>query len=326
MAVYTHLSDHDIAESLAKHFSVGELIEATAIAEGIENSNYLVKCEKGGLVTPYIFTLFEKRMDENDLPFFMQLMKQLSAKFSVPVPERTADGGLFLKREQNAFNKPMSLVSFLSGKQAHTITEEKLYALGQYVAAMQQESDALELNRKNSVGKKAWQEMWQPLRGNIQSFKEAETLVEDAFSAIEKDWPDDKQLPRGIIHADLFPDNVFFDQDGYGDEVSGIIDWYFACDDFYAYDIAVIVCAWCFDEAHAFQQARLESFLKGYQSRRSLSEEEKDALPILCIGAALRFLLTRLHDAVNHDEEALVMAKDPMEYYHKLRYFLAAIR
>lgn len=324
MAVYTHLSSQKIAKLLASHYDLGALSDATPIAEGIENSNYVIRCMKDGTETPYILTLFEKRIREEDLPFYMEVMQSLFDSMSVPLPQKTLNGALFLLSNETNVGKPISIVSFLEGKEASEITHELLENLGAEVARFHQQSETLSVTRENAVGRASWNGLFQPIADEVATqFPDASVLIETALGMIEKQWPERDSLPSGVIHADLFPDNVFFENEGKGNEVSGIIDWYFACNDFYAYELAIIMNAWCFNETNSCMAERGGALMKGYESVRPLSQKEKEALPILGAGAALRFLLTRLHDWIYQEEGALVSPKDPKEYIQKLEWFIS---
>lgn len=312
MAVYTPLSLEE-----AKHFfaqyNLGVLQECRGIAEGIENSNFLLKTDK----KKYILTLFEKRVKEEELPFYTGLMRHL-ARAQFPCPEPIADvNGEMLKVLKH---KPALIVSFLEGRgvcDPDTITPNHLYQLGMAVAHMHNNTENFSMHRANALSIEGWLNLSEKVRG-------AADIVADSLSNIiamelmflQQHWP--KQLPRTVIHADLFPDNVFYQEDG---SLSGVIDFYFACNDFASYELAVIMNAWCFNRTHTYLPERTEALLSGYESVRPLTSIERVALPILCRGAALRFLLTRTYDWIYQVEGALVTPKNPDEYIQKLAWF-----
>ncbi|CCQ74898.1 homoserine kinase [Magnetospira sp. QH-2] len=305
MAVFTDPSDRDLHAFLAR-YSVGDLRSRQGIAEGNENSNFLLEIGREKL----ILTLFEKRVSENDLPFFMRLMKGLAAHGIVCPRPLVGDDGKVIRP---LADKPAVLVSYLEGTWPREITHAHCRAVGEALARLHLAGQELSLARANDLGPAAWPGMLSLSR------VQAEAVRPGWFGELEHEttlcaahWPDG--LPRGLIHADLFPDNVFF----LGDQISGLIDFYFACTDLLAYDIAICLNAWCFDHQDHWQAERGRAFLEGYQSIRSLEPGEWEALPWLARGAALRFLLTRLQDWRQEDDGLLVTRKDPEEYWRKL--------
>jgi len=308
MAVYTHLSDEDIQE-IATQYGLGNVTSWHGITEGIENTNYLLNTEKQNV----ILTIYEKRLNTDDLPFFLNLKKHLAANgIACPVPLHTIEN----KKTITAYNKTAAVVSFLEGKSTDTIRNPHLTELGCAIAKMHNAADGFDMERTNDLSVQGWKELIEHIVNEPEkiddSFKE---YITDEYSFLEKNWP--HNLSSGVIHADLFPDNVFFDEQ---DTLSGIIDFYFACNDIFLYDVAIALNAWCFEPRHDFNITKAGLLLKAYHAVREINEEEREALPILCRGAALRFLLTRIYDFLNPVAGAVVTAKDPKEYVQKLRF------
>jgi homoserine kinase type II len=307
MAVYTEVSDDDLAEFIAT-YNLGGLLSYKGIAEGVENTNYLVHTEKG----PYFLTLYEKRVAPADLPFFLGLMEHLAqAGINCPTPVRDGNGRML----RELAGKPAALVTFLEGVWIRRPQARHCWAVGQAMARLHLAGQSFKLARVNALGLAGWR----PLYGSFRSRAEevapgVSAIIEQELDHLQANWPAD--LPRGIIHADLFPDNVFF----LGDALSGLIDFYFACNDAFAYDIAATLNAWCFETDHAFNVTKGQALLKGYQSARALTGSERQALPLLARGAALRFLLTRAYDWLHTASDALVSRKDPQEYLRRLRF------
>lgn len=311
MAVYTQLSETDIRQ-LAACYALAEPITLKPIAEGVENSNYLLKSGDHR----YILTLYEQRVDPKDLPFFLELLEHLAArKVPCPVPVHAADGSVI----QQVAGRPAAMVSFLEGRSISRIQPAHCAEVGLHLARMHTASDGYGLTRPNSLSLQGWLEIWQKIEGRaVAEWPQAGAYVREAFSRVEAQWP--KDLPAGIIHADLFPDNVFFEEE----TLTGLIDFYFACRDIFAYDLAICLNAWCFETNREFNITRSRRLMEAYDAARPLSAPERDAFPILCIGSALRFLMTRMHDWLNPKEGALVTPKDPMEYLEKLKFHLNA--
>lgn len=307
MAVYTEISDAELVEVL-RNYDIGELHSLKGIAEGVENSNYLLTTDAG----PHILTLYEKRVDERDLPFFLGLMQHLSengVNCPQPVPLKN---GEFLTR---IADRPAAIITYLDGISVKRPTANHCEQVGAALAAMHEGSLRFELNRKNALTVENWRplfEMSGPRTDEVApSLSE---IISRELDFLEANWP--HTLPRGVIHADMFPDNVFFLKD----KLSGIIDFYFGCNDLLAYDIAICINAWCFEADHAFNVTKAKALLKGYRSVRKISEAEYENLPVLCRGSALRFLLTRLYDWLNVPPGALVTPKNPAEYIAKLHF------
>ncbi|CTQ60982.1 homoserine kinase [Roseibium album] len=307
MAVYTEVTDEELQDFIGT-YDVGRLLSFKGIAEGVENSNFLVHTDKAS----YILTLYEKRVDPDDLPYFLNLLQHLAGKgLSCPTPVPSRDGDLL----GTLAGRPAALVTFLEGMWVKRPRVEHCAGLGRAMAELHldgQDYDGFRTNALNVAG-------WRPLFE--QCGDRSDTVhpglgdeITRELAHLEATWPSD--LPHGVIHADLFPDNVFF----LGNELSGLIDFYFACNDAFAYDIAICLNAWCFEIDLSFNVTKARALLKGYTSVRQLDSNEYDALPTLCRGAALRFLLTRLYDWLSVPEGALVTPKNPLEYLKKLKF------
>ena len=305
MAVYTSVNDNDLALFL-KQYDLGPATAFKGIAEGVENSNYLLETPKGR----YILTLFERRVDPKDLPYFMGVMDHLAAKgFPAPLPVKGRDGTAL----RNLCGRPAVIITFLAGMSLSRPSPVQCRALGEGLARFHAALSDYQGQRSNALSINAWADMFEgrEAAANTVSPDLAPQIADDLVQLAMK-WPRD--LPSGVIHADLFTDNAFF----IGDDLSGVIDFYFACNDLLAYDIAVCLNAWCFEPGGDFNITKGQSLLMGYQSIRTLIETEKLALPTLCMGAAMRFFLTRLIDWADTPPDALVKKKDPMEYVRKL--------
>jgi homoserine kinase type II len=307
MAVYTQVSDDELTSFIAS-YDVGALLSYKGIAEGVENTNYLVHTEKG----PYLLTLYEKRVAAQDLPFFLGLMEHLAkAGINCPTPVHDAQGRVL----RTLAGKPAALVTFLEGVWIRRPQPRHCVALGQAMASLHLAGRSFAHTRANALGVGGWRPLFQRFRSRADDIAPGlAAIIEEELDHLEADWPG--QLPQGIIHADLFPDNAFF----LGDQLSGLIDFYFACQDALAYDVAITLNAWCFESDHAFNLTKGQALLKGYQSVRALEPAERQALPLLARGAALRFLLTRAYDWLHTDRDALVNRKDPQEYLRRLQF------
>ncbi len=307
MAVYTQVPQAALSSFLAE-YELGAPVALDGIAEGVENSNFRLLTERGR----YILTIYERRVDPADLPFFLGLMEHL-ARHGLPCPLPVpARDGRALRRLQD---KPAAIVSCLDGSWPRRITVERCAALGETLAAMHLATADFTPTRENALSLPGWHALFAGCRGKADAVEpglEAEIAAE--LSGLEAQWPVD--LPVGVIHADLFPDNVFFEHD----RVTGIIDFYFACHDLLAYDVAICLNAWCFEHDGSFNLTKARALLQGYRRRRSLSQAEIASLPVLARGSALRFLLTRLYDWLHRVEGAKVVPKDPREYLRKLRF------
>ena len=307
MAVYTPISDDELEAFLAD-YDIGDLVSFSGIAEGVENSNFLVRTTSD----TYILTLYEKRVNPDDLPFFIELMRHLSAKgLRVPRPVQARDGTIL--RTLNG--RPAAIVTFLEGVWRQRIQPACCRELGIGMARMHLAGHDFGKRRANDLSVSGWRPLFDSCDlGQREIYHPLHNQLNVELNLLEEHWPSD--LPVGTIHADLFPDNVFF----LGDRLSGFIDFYFACTDILAYDLAICLNAWCFEADGSFNVTKAKNLVSGYQSERPLTAAERDALPILARGSALRFLLTRLFDWLNHPEGAMVRPKDPMEYRQKLRF------
>jgi len=307
MAVYTQVSDDELTSFIAS-YDVGALLSYKGIAEGVENTNYLVHTGNG----PFLLTLYEKRVAAQDLPFFLGLMEHLAkAGINCPTPVRDAQGRVL----RTLAGKPAALVTFLEGVWIRRPQPRHCAALGEAMASLHLAGRSFAHTRANALGVGGWRPLFQRFRSRADDIAPGlAAIIEEELDHLEAQWPGN--LPLGIIHADLFPDNAFF----LGDHLSGLIDFYFACRDALAYDVAIALNAWCFESDHAFNLTKGQALLKGYQSVRALESVERRALPLLARGAALRFLLTRAYDWLHTDRNALVSRKDPQEYLRRLQF------
>ncbi|HTH16118.1 MAG TPA: homoserine kinase [Magnetospirillum sp.] len=307
MAVYTEVSDEELAAFVAG-YDIGEVLSCKGIAEGVENSNYLLQTDRGN----FILTLYEKRTKPEDLPFFLGLMEHLAARgLACPTPLHGRDGNSL----RELCGRPAAVVSFLTGMSARRLTLEHCAALGGAMAEMHLKGADFPQSRPNDLSVSGWRPLFDAEATRADEVKPGlAAFIAAELDALERDWP--TTLPVGLIHADLFPDNVFF----HGNQVTGLIDFYFACTDTLAYDIAICLNAWCFEPDGSFNATKARLMLNGYRKVRPLTAEELAALPLLARGAAMRFLLTRLYDWLNTPAGAFVKRKDPLEYYRKLRF------
>lgn len=307
MAVYTEVDD-DALEAFLAEYDIGALQSYKGIAEGVENSNYYLETDRGR----YILTLYEKRVAPQDLPFFIGLMEHLAARgIPCPTPLHGRDG----RALRALCGRPAAIVTFLIGVWQRKVRIEHCAPLGEALARLHAAGRDFAGHRPNNLSLAGWRPLFEksaPRAHEVQAGLAGEIEAELAF--LEKHWP--QNLPAGVIHADLFPDNVFF----LGDKVSGLIDFYFACNDSLAYDVAVCVNAWCFESDGSYNVTKAKALIGAYQKARPLSADERKALPILLRGGALRFLLTRLHDWIFRADGALVTPHNPLEYYRKLRF------
>ncbi|MGF0536994.1 homoserine kinase [Agrobacterium sp. ES01] len=310
MAVYTDINEVDL-KAFLDQYDAGDLLSYKGIAEGVENTNFLLHTTRD----PLILTLYEKRVEKSDLPFFLGLMHHLAARdLSCPLPLPRKDGALLGELS----GRPAALISFLEGMWLRKPEAKHCHEVGKALAAMHVAGEGFQIERPNALSLEGWKQLWDKSESRADEVErglQAEIRAEIDF--LDANWPID--LPAGVIHADLFPDNVFF----LGDNLSGLIDFYFACNDFLAYDVSICLNAWCFEKDGAFNVTKSMALLEGYQSVRALSEEERAALPVLARGSALRFFLTRLYDWLTTPEGALVVKKDPLEYLKKLRFHRA---
>jgi homoserine kinase type II len=307
MAVYTDISADDLNEFLAR-YDLGKLLSYKGIAEGVENSNFLVHTSAGH----FILTLYEKRVAKADLPFFLGLMEHLAARgLTCPQPVKNKQGGML----GEIAGRPAAMVTFLDGMWMRRPAAAHCAAVGEALARLHLAGADFRMQRPNALSIDSWRPLYEHAGARGDSVRPGlcNEIVKE-LDVLEKAWPRD--LPNGVIHADLFPDNVFF----LGDQLSGLIDFYFACTDTLAYDVAICLNAWCFEPDHSYNVTKGRALLKSYAKVRALSAAERAALPVLARGAAMRFLLTRLVDWLAVPEGALVKPKDPLEYFRKLRF------
>ena len=313
MAVYTKLNEKEI-QSIIKGYPIGNLIQFKGIQEGIENTNYFIRTKKG----KFILTIFENRVDSKEIPFFINLMKFLNKNdFISPKPIENKKGEILNKLNTKKF----ILVNFLEGKPKVNITPNDCYLIGDLIGNLQNKSRNCDLIRKNSLSLEGCKKIFQDCKNSISENKinilrdGLYDLIEDSLKDCLEKWP--THLPKGIIHGDLFPDNVFF----LNNKVSGVIDFYFSCVDIKIYEIAIVINAWCFDQHNTLNIEKVKNLIKGFTLHNNLTKDEIFSLNILAKGASLRFLITRLFDWYNTPENSYVKRKDPQEYIDKLSYF-----
>ena len=310
MAVYTKFNQSKI-EQILSNYNLGKLDLFKGIEEGIENTNYLLSVEK----KKFILTIYEKRVKSEDLPFFSQLMSSLNkSNFKCPAPIINKQNKTITDFE----GKKLMIVSFLEGKAKQNLSPLNCKSVGIEVAKMHEITKDFKSKRENDLSIKSWRGLFDSVKDKCSKIhKDLPKLIDENLRDVEENWP--KNLPRGIIHADLFHDNIFFVKDKF----SGIIDFYFSCEDFLAFEIAICFNALCFDglkENLSFNVTKAKNFIDGYTSIRKLSEVEKNNIKVLSQGAALRFLLTSVFDALNTVEGAIVKIKDPVEYLKRLEF------
>jgi len=307
MAVYTDVAADELSEFICQ-YDIGELLSYKGIAEGVENSNFLVHTVKGA----YILTLYEKRVAVDDLPYFLSLMAHLAGRgVSCPQPAKNRKGEVYA----TLAGRPAAIINFLEGMWPRRPNATHCAGVGQALAKMHVAGADFPLFRKNPLSVSGWRPLFGLASARADSVQAGlSDLIAHELDHLEASWPTD--LPVGVIHADLFPDNVFF----LGDKVSGLIDFPFSCNDILAYDVAICLNAWCFEPDHSFNVTKARALLSAYGRGRKLCAAEERALPLLARGAALRFLLTRLVDSLDVRAGALVKPKDPLEYVRKLRF------
>ncbi|MBV9824206.1 MAG: homoserine kinase [Alphaproteobacteria bacterium] len=307
MAVYTEIGDAELRTFTAL-YDIGDILSCKGIAEGVENSNYLLTTERGN----FILTLYEKRVARADLPFFIALMDHLAHHgVACPTPVRARDGEAL----REVCGRPAAIVTFLNGMWPRRIAPYHCAGVGRALAQLHLAGESFGMVRPNDLSVAGWRRLY---LGCGERADEVQPGLADELGqeleTLAAIWP--RELPTGVIHADLFPDNVFFRDE----KLSGLIDFYFACTDFLAYDIAICLNAWCFEPDHSFNVTKARLLVENYRAARPLSPAELSALPLLARGSALRFLLTRLYDWLNQTAGALVKPKDPNEYLRKLRF------
>ncbi|MFO1159297.1 MAG: homoserine kinase [Reyranellaceae bacterium] len=309
MAVYTEVSDTEL-EAFLLEYDIGDADALKGVAEGVENSNYLLTTSKG----QFFLTLYEKRVDPGDLPFFLGLLDHLAARgINCPRPIHGRDG----KAYRLLAGRPAAITTFLHGLSPRRITVQHCAPVGEALAGLHLAGRDFALVRPNALSVAGWRPLLEGARHHVDD-KALVAELQAELDFFEQSWPDD--LPSGVIHADLFNDNVFF----LHDSLSGLIDFYFACNDAFAYDVSICLNAWCFEPDRSFNATKARALLQGYCRVRPLSERELAVLPLLARGSALRFLLTRLYDWVHTPADALVKRKDPQEYLARLRFHRAA--
>ncbi|MEL6830443.1 MAG: homoserine kinase [Pseudomonadota bacterium] len=313
MAVYTSVSDDDLASFLSA-YDIGAPLAFKGIAEGVENSNYYLETTQGR----YILTLFEKRVDPADLPYFIGLKQHLSEKgFLCPKPIEGKDG----RALRRLAGRPALIVSFLNGLSPKKPSLQQCFAMGAGLAQLHQDTADFSMVRKNALGPESWPKLWQGRADAAEALSPGlADLIDGDLLAIEEAGPESLEVPRGTIHADLFPDNSFF----LGAELAGVIDFYFACTDALVFDLAVCLNAWAFEADGAFNFSKGARLISGYESVKHLSETERSALPLFSLGAALRFFLTRLVDWTETPADALVKPHDPLDYAKRLKFHRTA--
>ncbi len=309
MAIYTKISSKDIL-LIEKNYNLGKIVSFNGIKKGIENTNYLLKTKD----KKFILTLFERRVHKKDLPFFMNLMDKLSKyKINCPKPQKNKKGSFLIKIK----NKTASVVSFVEGKDKLKLNLKNCYEIGKNIAKFHRASKKIKLYRKNSLSLKDWPKLLNKIGNKSKIISpNLNSLMKNSLLQIKNKWP--KNLPFGIIHADLFIDNIFFKKNKF----HGYIDFYFACNDFLMYEIAICINALCFDKKNnkfIFNKKKSTNLIRGYSKTRRFSDKEKKSLNVLCRGAALRYLLTRTYDYLNTPKSAVIKIKNPREYIQKLK-------
>ena len=307
MAVYTKINKKDIS-FINKKFGIEKIIIFKGIKKGIENTNYLLRSKN----KKFILTIFEKRVSQKEIPFFMKLMDRLNnLKINCPKPQKNKDGSYLIRIK----NKTACIVSFLKGKDKKSLNLKNCHDIGKMIAEMHLSTKKINFSRKNSMGIKYLSPLLNSIKFKSKKFTNIDKFLKINFNNIKMKWP--KKLPSGIIHGDLFIDNIFFEKN----KLSGMIDFYFAANDYFMYEIAICVNALCFDKKKSkflINKKKVKNLISGYEKVKKISVKEKKSLNILCRGAALRYFLTRLYDYSNTPKTAFIKKKDPKEYYQKL--------
>ena len=307
MAVYTKINKKDIS-IINNKFDIEKITSFQGIKKGIENTNYLLKSKN----KKFILTIFEKRVSNKEIPFFMKLMDKLNdSKINCPKPLKNNNGSYLIKLK----NKTACIVSFMRGKDKNKLNLKNCFEVGKIIAQMHSVTKDIKISRKNSMGIKNLDPLLKSIKFKSKKFNNLEKFLKDNLKDIKKNWP--KKLPNGIIHGDLFMDNIFFQNN----KLSGVIDFYFAANDYFMYELAICINALCFDKKKSkfkINKPKIKNLIKGYENIKKISLREKKSLNILCRGAAMRYLLTRLYDYSNTPKTALIKIKDPNEYYQKL--------
>jgi len=306
MAVYTEVSFEEL-ERLLEQYDIGQPLSFKGIAEGIENSNFYLQTDRGA----FILTLYEKRVNPDDLPFFLGLMEHLAERgLNCPLPVKTRDGQSLVSLNR----RHAAIVTFLTGIALRRPDAAHCAAAATVMAQLHKAQEGFALSRANALGPGHWRPLAEAIHGADAIEDGLAAMISTSLDELVAAWP--TGLPSGVIHADYFPDNVLFVQD----KVGGVIDFYFACNDFYIYDLAIMLNSWCFELDGSYNITKGQAVIQAYRAARPLGEAEIAALPVLMRGAALRFLLTRTFDWLNRDPNALVRPKDPREYSKKLRF------
>ncbi len=307
MAVYTKINKNYISY-INKKFDIEKIINFKGIKKGIENTNYLLRSKN----KKFILTIFEKRVSKKEIPFFMKLMDLLyDSKINCPKPLKNKNGTYLIKIK----NKTACVVSFLEGEDKKSLNLKNCYDVGKTIAEMHLSTKKIRLYRKNSMSIKSLNPLLNSIKFKTKKFPNIEKFLKTNFKDIKKKWP--KKLPSGIIHGDLFIDNIFFKDN----KLSGLIDFYFAANDYFMYEIAICINALCFEKKNSkfiINKKKIKNLINGYESIKKISITEKKFLNILCRGAAMRYFLTRLYDYTNTPKSAIIKIKDPREYYQKL--------
>jgi homoserine kinase type II len=307
MAVYTEVNDEELQSFIAS-YGIGDLVSFKGIAEGVENTNYLVTTTVGR----YILTLYERRVSRDDLPFFLGLKQHLNRRgVSCPLPVKAKNGHTL----HELAGRAAALITFLDGVSVKNPKPMHCAEVGRALAALHLAGDGFGFTRANALGVGGWRPLFEKFKSDVDKITPGlQQLIAAELATVEQAWPRD--LPVGIVHADLFPDNVFF----LGDRLTGLIDFYFACNDAFAYDLAICLNAWCFDFDHTFNVDKGAALLGSYDAVRPLSDAEQQAFPVLARGAALRFLLTRSFDWLNTPKDALVRPHNPLDYVSRVMF------
>ena len=308
MAVFTKLNKKEIEEYI-EDYNIGKLDGYSEIIEGIENTNYKIICD--GI--PYILTIFEKRVNEKDLPFFIDLKSYLNKhNFKCPLPKKNKNGKVI----NSIKNKKAIIISFIEGKKVEKPSINECLEFGRVIGNFHNLTINFDKKRENSLDIKEWKYLYKECeRGKHDDFKNILTELHKEIIFLENSWP--KELPSGIIHADLFRDNVFFKDE----KISGIIDFYFSCFHFLLYDISIVINDWCFEKnGEVFKLELFNAILNGYKAIRPLNNSELKSFNILLRAAAVRILVTRLYDFIFHPVDAIVIKKDPFQYYNILKW------
>ena len=308
MAVFTKLEKKEIKDFL-KNFSIGDLISFEGIVKGTENSNFKIITSKN----KYILTILEKRVEEEDLPFFMSLQNELVEHgFNCPKPIKNNNNLIINKLK----NKNAVIISFLDGENLSTIMPEHCYELGSKIAEFTNITKKLKLSRVNSLRYENWVKIYESFKNiNDYSYQEYFSVLNEELIFLKKNWP--INLPKAIIHADLFKDNIFFKKK----KIAGVIDFYFSCYHFFLYDICIVINDWCFqNNGMLFKYDFLDAIIKGYRKKRKFTSEELNVFNVVLRAATVRILMTRLHDYIFHPKDAIVVKKDPFQYYNILKW------